>query len=398
MRKVAGRLKLELAQYRDLEAFAQFGSELDASTQRTLARGARFVATLNQPAVRAVAGRGAGRDHLRGQPGPPRPHRRGRGPGGQRADPPRAARERRGPARRHPRDEGPLGRDGAQDRGHRQEGASSSPRPRRPSDRGRAAEAVEAEEGADGARPMRATADRRGDGGSHRLLVATTRDIKRRIDSVRNTRKITRAMELVASAKLRRAQDAIESLRPYAQAMRRLMAAGRPPERRRQGPAAARGARAGGHGDRRRHHRRPRPGRRLQREHRPPRLRGRRGAARAEGFSEVVLHHGRQEGRRHHRLPRHDHRPLLPGLLGRADLRRRRAGHRAPRRPLHRGRGQPRRHRLQRVQVGPRADGHHRAAAAGRADRHPRRGRRRRGGRTSRAAGSRCSSPTPRSS
>lgn len=53
--------------------------------------------------------------------------------------------------------------------------------------------------------------------------MATTRDIKRRIESVRNTRKITRAMELVASAKLRRAQDAIESLRPYAQAMRRLM-------------------------------------------------------------------------------------------------------------------------------------------------------------------------------
>jgi F-type H+-transporting ATPase subunit gamma len=53
--------------------------------------------------------------------------------------------------------------------------------------------------------------------------VATTRDIKRRIESVRNTRKITRAMELVASAKQRRAQDAIESLRPYAQAMRRLM-------------------------------------------------------------------------------------------------------------------------------------------------------------------------------
>lgn len=54
--------------------------------------------------------------------------------------------------------------------------------------------------------------------------MATTRDIKRRIESVRNTRKITRAMELVASAKLRRAQESIESLRPYAQAMRRLMA------------------------------------------------------------------------------------------------------------------------------------------------------------------------------
>jgi F-type H+-transporting ATPase subunit alpha len=48
MRKVAGRLKLELSQYRELEAFAQFGSELDADTQRTLARGQRLVRMLNQ--------------------------------------------------------------------------------------------------------------------------------------------------------------------------------------------------------------------------------------------------------------------------------------------------------------------------------------------------------------
>jgi F-type H+-transporting ATPase subunit alpha len=48
MKKVAGRIKLELSQYRDLEAFAQFGSDLDADTQRTLARGERLVATLNQ--------------------------------------------------------------------------------------------------------------------------------------------------------------------------------------------------------------------------------------------------------------------------------------------------------------------------------------------------------------
>ena len=49
MKKVAGRLKLDLAQYRELEAFAQFGSELDAATQQTLSRGERMVATLNQP-------------------------------------------------------------------------------------------------------------------------------------------------------------------------------------------------------------------------------------------------------------------------------------------------------------------------------------------------------------
>ncbi|HEV3055730.1 MAG TPA: F0F1 ATP synthase subunit alpha [Solirubrobacteraceae bacterium] len=49
MRRVAGRLKLELSQYRELEAFSQFGSDLDAETQRTLARGERLVKSLNQP-------------------------------------------------------------------------------------------------------------------------------------------------------------------------------------------------------------------------------------------------------------------------------------------------------------------------------------------------------------
>src|SRR3954452_5509093 len=49
MKSVAGRLKLDLAQFRDVEAFAQFGSELDAATQRQLSRGQRMVATLNQP-------------------------------------------------------------------------------------------------------------------------------------------------------------------------------------------------------------------------------------------------------------------------------------------------------------------------------------------------------------
>jgi F-type H+-transporting ATPase subunit alpha len=49
MNKVAGSLKLDLSQYRELEAFAQFGSELDPATQKILARGERLVATLNQP-------------------------------------------------------------------------------------------------------------------------------------------------------------------------------------------------------------------------------------------------------------------------------------------------------------------------------------------------------------
>jgi len=49
MKKVAGRLRLDLAQYRALEAFAQFGSELDKASQQQLARGARVVEVLKQP-------------------------------------------------------------------------------------------------------------------------------------------------------------------------------------------------------------------------------------------------------------------------------------------------------------------------------------------------------------
>jgi F-type H+/Na+-transporting ATPase subunit alpha len=48
MKQVAGKLRLDLSQYRDLEAFAQFGSELDPETQRALARGERLVEMLNQ--------------------------------------------------------------------------------------------------------------------------------------------------------------------------------------------------------------------------------------------------------------------------------------------------------------------------------------------------------------
>ena len=54
MKQVAGRLRLDLAQYRELEAFAQFGSELDSATQRQLARGARIVEVLKQPQYRPM--------------------------------------------------------------------------------------------------------------------------------------------------------------------------------------------------------------------------------------------------------------------------------------------------------------------------------------------------------
>ena len=53
-------------------------------------------------------------------------------------------------------------------------------------------------------------------------MAASQRDVRDRIDSVRNIQKITRAMEMVAAARLRRAEQRIEVLRPYASAIRRM--------------------------------------------------------------------------------------------------------------------------------------------------------------------------------
>jgi F-type H+-transporting ATPase subunit alpha len=54
MKQVAGRIKLELAQYREMAAFAQFASDLDASTQALLARGARLTELLKQPQYKPI--------------------------------------------------------------------------------------------------------------------------------------------------------------------------------------------------------------------------------------------------------------------------------------------------------------------------------------------------------
>jgi len=54
MKQVAGRLRLDLAQYREMEAFAQFGTELDKATQQQLARGERMVELLKQPQYRPM--------------------------------------------------------------------------------------------------------------------------------------------------------------------------------------------------------------------------------------------------------------------------------------------------------------------------------------------------------
>ena len=77
MKQVAGRLRLDLAQYNELAAFAQFGSDLDKASQQQLARGERLVELLKQDQYKPHALRGAGGHHLRrGQRAPGR-HQQG---------------------------------------------------------------------------------------------------------------------------------------------------------------------------------------------------------------------------------------------------------------------------------------------------------------------------------
>jgi F0F1-type ATP synthase alpha subunit len=65
MKQVAGTLRLELAQYREMAAFAQFGSDLDQATQRQLSRGSRLVELLKQGQYQPLAVRAADSDYLR---------------------------------------------------------------------------------------------------------------------------------------------------------------------------------------------------------------------------------------------------------------------------------------------------------------------------------------------
>ncbi len=64
MKQVAGRLRLDLAQFRDLEAFAAFGSDLDKASKAQLDRGQRLVELLKQPQYCPVPGRASGRVDL----------------------------------------------------------------------------------------------------------------------------------------------------------------------------------------------------------------------------------------------------------------------------------------------------------------------------------------------
>ena len=173
MKKVAGRLRLDLAQYRELEAFAQFGSELDQATQQALNRGEKMVATLNQPQyapwpMEEQVDRALRRHQRLPRRHPDRPGARASRRSSASSCAPRAS------ILKAIRETGDLGDDD-----------------RREADRGD--------------RAVQGHVQR---GGSRLAAVASTQDLKRRVRSISNTRKLTRAMELVASARLRRAQHA----------------------------------------------------------------------------------------------------------------------------------------------------------------------------------------------
>ena len=248
MKKVAGRLRLDLAQYRELEAFAQFGSELDQATQQALNRGEKMVATLNQPqyapwpmeeqVTALYAGIHGYLDDI---------------PTDQVSRFQEELREQlraEGEILKTIRETGDLDDDDG-----------------REAERGDRAVQGHVQRRRTPPRPM-----------------ASTQDLKRRVRSISNTRKLTRAMELVASARLRRAQSGSRRMRPVRRPDAR--ADGRHGARRRRGAAAAaRAARDGEHGRDRPDHGRPRARRRVQRAGAPPRVRAhaRRGRGRARG-------------------------------------------------------------------------------------------------------------------
>jgi flagellar biosynthesis/type III secretory pathway ATPase len=116
MKQVAGTLRLDLAQYREMQAFAQFASDLDASTQKQLARGERLVEILKQAQYKPMPCRAAGGHHLRRHEGLRRSPAR-QGPRSLRAGPPRLPRVQ---ARCH---DGHAPREEGHRRGHR-EGAA----------------------------------------------------------------------------------------------------------------------------------------------------------------------------------------------------------------------------------------------------------------------------------
>ncbi len=193
MRSVAGTLKTDLAQFRDLEAFAAFGSELDKVSQAQLDRGYRLTEVLKQPqnapvpveeqVIAIYAATNGFVDDIPVQDV-------------QRFESEllalREGRTRR-PAGGDPLHEG-AARHRQDRRGHRR-----------------------VQEGVRALRDRNRVVGKRMAGGQERVL-------RRRIRSVESTKKITRAMELIAASRIVRAQQAIAAARPYVAKMSEVVA------------------------------------------------------------------------------------------------------------------------------------------------------------------------------
>ena len=232
MKKVAGKLRLDLSQYRDLEAFAQFGSELDpgdpavAGPRRAPGRDAE------PKGARAPLGRRAGRLDLRGHRRLSRPDQDRAGSAVPRG--PAVAAEGRvrrphadgsTPASSRTRTSEALGEAIAEmvDDFGPDFDAEGNPLEEGESDRVRSEE-ERARPGPHGARVRRWARTRRPSEREAEEVpgIATQKEVRNRISSVKNIHKITRAMEMVAAARLRRAEQRIEAMRPYAQAIRKM--------------------------------------------------------------------------------------------------------------------------------------------------------------------------------
>ena len=221
MKQVAGRIKLELAQYREMAAFSQFASDLDAATQRLLARGSRLTELLKQPqfspvpveeqVVSIFAGTRGYLDRV------------------QIADVGRFEQlmlsdlraQAPGAARRDPQRGRALGR-------HR-EGAGRLPRRLRPDLRVAHETSIPQSRREPEPDPSAISSADRGSRLSPGRAVRydqpmpSLKDLRVRIRSVQSTQKITSAMKMVAASRLRRAQEQAEAARPYAQRMERVL-------------------------------------------------------------------------------------------------------------------------------------------------------------------------------
>ena len=195
MRQVAGSLRLDLAQYRDLAAFALFGSELDKASQAPVESRQAAGGNSEAAAIPAAAGGKAGVDHLRG-------HQRHAG------RPARWSRSVR------------LKRSCTSFSIPRKPALLQEIREKKALDDQLKAKLNSAAEGIQGALRGAAQGSAR-----HGLRpMPSLIDLRRRIRSVKNTQQITKAMKVVSAAKLRRAQDRVLAARPYAQIIQRMLA------------------------------------------------------------------------------------------------------------------------------------------------------------------------------